>query len=75
MNTAESSMSLSGSNPKVPIRIDPRLLEVLVCPLTRSTLQYDEAAQELVSAAAYLAYPIKDGIPIMLPDEARKIGH
>ena len=54
-------------------RIDPRLLEILVCPLTKTTLEYDAARQELISRAAGLAYPIRDGIPIMLPDEARKI--
>ena len=51
--------------------IDPRLLELLVCPLTKTTLEYDAARQELISRAAKLAYPIRDGIPIMLPDEAR----
>jgi uncharacterized protein len=54
-------------------RIDPRLLEILVCPLTKSTLEYDATRQELVSRAAGLAYPIRDGIPIMLADEARRI--
>ena len=54
-------------------RIDPRLLEILVCPVTKSTLEYDAARQELVSRAARLAYPIRDGIPIMLPDEARPL--
>ncbi|MFM9890893.1 MAG: Trm112 family protein [Rickettsiales bacterium] len=53
--------------------IDPILLEILVCPVTKGRLTYDEIAQELVSAAAGLAYPIRDGIPIMLPEEARKI--
>lgn len=52
---------------------DPKLLEILVCPLTKSTLSYDAEKQELVSFQAKLAYPIRDGIPIMLPDEARKI--
>jgi len=52
-------------------RIDRRLLEILVCPLTKNTLEYDSARQELVSRGARLAYPIRDGIPIMLPDEAR----
>ena len=56
-----------------PTRIDPRLLEILVCPLTKTVLEYDAAAQELVSRAARLAYPIRDGIPIMLPEEARPI--
>jgi uncharacterized protein YbaR (Trm112 family) len=54
-------------------RTDPRLLELLVCPLTRDTLIYDAERQELVSRAAKLAYPIRDGVPIMLPDEARKL--
>ena len=53
--------------------IDPKLLELLVCPLTKSVLRYDAERQELVSSAARLAYPIRDGIPIMLPDEARAI--
>ena len=52
-------------------RIDRRLLEILVCPLTKNTLEYDSARQELISRGARLAYPIRDGIPIMLPDEAR----
>ena len=53
--------------------VDPKLLEILVCPLTKSALEYDAEKQELVSRAAKLAYPIRDGIPIMLPEEARKI--
>jgi uncharacterized protein YbaR (Trm112 family) len=53
--------------------IDPRLLEILVCPVTKTTLRYDAAAQELISEAAGLAFPIRDGIPIMLIDEARKL--
>ncbi|MGX1308341.1 uncharacterized protein YbaR (Trm112 family) [Amorphus suaedae] len=54
-------------------KIDPKLLEMLVCPLTKTTLEYDAANQELISRAAKLAYPIRDGIPIMLPDEARAL--
>ncbi|HWI25608.1 MAG TPA: Trm112 family protein [Stellaceae bacterium] len=54
--------------------IDPRLLEILVCPLTKGPLNYDRAAQELISLEAGLAYPIRDGIPIMLVDEARPLG-
>ncbi|HTJ03296.1 MAG TPA: Trm112 family protein [Methylovirgula sp.] len=54
-----------------PSRIDPRLLEILVCPLTKTTLEYDAVRQELISRPAKRAYPIRDGIPIMLPDEAR----
>jgi uncharacterized protein YbaR (Trm112 family) len=53
--------------------VDPRLLEVLVCPLTKAPLEYDRAADELISRKAGLAYPIRDGIPIMLPEEARKL--
>lgn len=54
-------------------RVDPKLLELLVCPLTKETLEYDSAKQELISRSAKLAYPIRDGIPIMLPDEARQL--
>ncbi|MCC0059134.1 MAG: Trm112 family protein [Hyphomicrobiaceae bacterium] len=53
--------------------VDPKLLEILVCPLTKTTLEYDESRQELISRAAGLAFPIRDGIPIMLPEEARKL--
>jgi uncharacterized protein YbaR (Trm112 family) len=62
--TAESS---------TPSPIDPRLLEILVCPLTKGPLEYDRAAGELISRQAGLAYPVRDGIPIMLVDEARKL--
>jgi len=54
-----------------PVEIDPKLLEILVCPLTKGPLRYDRTAKELISDKAGLAYPIRDGIPIMLPDEAR----
>jgi uncharacterized protein YbaR (Trm112 family) len=53
--------------------VDPKLLGILVCPLTKSTLEYDAARQELISRAAKLAYPIRDGIPIMLVEEARRL--
>ena len=53
--------------------VDPKLLEILVCPLTKGPLEFDSARQELISRSAKLAYPIRDGIPIMLPAEARKI--
>ncbi len=53
--------------------VDPKLLEILVCPLTKETLEYNAEAQELISKAARLAYPIRDGIPIMLPEEARTL--
>lgn len=56
-------------------RVDPKLLEMLVCPLTKSALSYDAEAQELISEQAGLAYPIRNGIPIMLADEARVLGH
>ncbi len=55
------------------VQVDPRLLEILVCPVTKGPLVYDRAAGELISHAAHLAYPIRDGIPIMLPDEARPL--
>jgi hypothetical protein len=55
------------------IDVDPRLLEVLVCPVTRGPLEYDRAKGELISRAAKLAYPIRDGVPIMLPEEAREL--
>ena len=54
-------------------QIDPKLLEILVCPLSKSPLRYDRDAQELISDQAGLAYPIRDGIPIMLVEEARQI--
>jgi uncharacterized protein YbaR (Trm112 family) len=54
--------------------VDPRLLEVLVCPVTHGPLTYDGAKGELVSKGARLAYPIRDGVPIMLPEEARELG-
>ncbi len=54
-------------------RLDPKLLEILVCPMTKSPLEYDAEAQELISRQAQLAYPIRDGIPIMLTDEARTL--
>jgi uncharacterized protein YbaR (Trm112 family) len=64
----------TSSPPERPERaIDPKLLEILVCPLTKSTLEYDAEKQELISRAAKLAYPIRDGIPIMLPEEARRL--
>ena len=53
--------------------VDPKLLEILVCPVTKATLRYDRARQELISLEAGLAYPIRDGIPIMLVDEARRL--
>ena len=62
MNESEASHS-----------VDPRLLEVLVCPVTKTPLRYDRERQELISEAARLAFPIRDGVPIMLPGEARRL--
>ncbi|MDJ0610942.1 MAG: Trm112 family protein [Kiloniellales bacterium] len=53
--------------------VDPKLLEILVCPITKAPLEYDAENQELISRQAKLAYPIRDGIPIMLADEARQL--
>jgi uncharacterized protein YbaR (Trm112 family) len=65
---------MSTSPPDRPVSsVDPKLLEILVCPLTKATLEYDAEKQELISRAAKLAYPIRDGIPIMLPEEARRL--
>ena len=61
------------TEPPVHAPVDPRLLEILVCPVTKQKLHYDRTRNELVSRAAGLAYPIRDGIPIMLPDEARPL--
>lgn len=63
-------------NPPVastPAAVDPQLLEILVCPVTKQALRYDREKGELISEAAGLAYPVRDGIPIMLPDQARKL--
>jgi len=59
--------------PRRQAPIDPRLLEILVCPLTKGPLEYDRENNELISRKAGLAYPVRDGIPIMLPEEARKL--
>ncbi|MEZ5926259.1 MAG: Trm112 family protein [Hyphomicrobiaceae bacterium] len=61
------------SEPGAASKADPKLLEILVCPLTKTRLEYDAARQELISRAAGLAYPIRDGVPVMLADEARKL--
>ena len=62
------------SNQKNQVDVDPRLLDVLVCPLTRSALHYDRARQELISQQARKAFPVRDGVPIMLGEEARDLG-
>jgi uncharacterized protein len=65
---------MSNTAPERPAgSVDPKLLEILVCPLTKGPLHYDAEKQELISRAAKLAYPIRDGIPIMLPEEARRL--
>ena len=64
---------MSEPAPTPSAEIDPRLLEVLVCPVTHGRLDYDRARGELVSRSARLAYPIRDGVPIMLPEEAREL--
>ncbi len=65
---------MSTAVPAAPdIEVDPRLLEILVCPLTRGPLEYDREKGELISKGARLAYPIRDGVPIMLPEEAREL--
>ncbi len=56
-----------------PAPVDPKLLEILVCPMTKGPLIYDREAGELISRSAQLAYPIRDGIPVMLPEEARPL--
>jgi hypothetical protein len=66
-------MSETPEAPRRAVPIDPRLLEILVCPLTKGSLEYDRENSELISRKAGLAYPVRDGIPIMLPEEARKI--
>jgi uncharacterized protein YbaR (Trm112 family) len=66
---------MSAETPKPPAgeRVDPKLLELLVCPLTKGPLTYDEAAQELISLKARLAFPIKNGVPLLTVDAARNI--
>lgn len=66
-------MSTDETTVAEPHRVDRKLLELLVCPLTKRPLEYDAERQELISRAARLAYPIRDGIPVMLPEEARQL--
>ncbi len=72
--TPEDAETVTGASGK-PRRtsVDPKLLEILVCPVTRGPLDYDREAQELISKQARLAYPIREGVPIMLPEEARSL--
>jgi len=69
----QSQESAVSHSPRPGHVVDPKLLEILVCPLTKGPLDYDPQRQELISRAARLAYPIRDGIPIMLADEARPL--
>jgi len=71
--TSENTMTTTPPTEPPAASIDPKLLEILVCPLTKTTLEYDPVRQELISRKAKLAYPIRDGIPIMLPEEARRL--
>jgi uncharacterized protein len=66
-------MSTGTTDTNRSLGVDPKMLELLVCPVTKGPLEYDAVRQELVSVSAKLAYPIRDGIPIMLADEARKL--
>ena len=73
MTDPADSTDSAESTERGPAPVDPRLLDLLVCPLTKGPLRYDRARQELISEQAGLAYPIRDGIPIMLVDEARPL--
>ena len=64
---------MTDTHPEPATEVDPRLLEVLVCPLTKGPLEYDRARGELISRSARLAYPVRDGVPVMLADEARDL--
>ena len=66
-------LAMNSSSDRPASAVDPKLLEILVCPLTKGPLEYDSEKQELISRSAKLAYPIRDGIPIMLPEEARQL--
>jgi len=66
-------MSSNSPTDRPPDSVDPKLLEILVCPVTKGPLEYDASRQELISRKAKLAFPIRDGIPIMLADEARRL--
>jgi uncharacterized protein len=65
---------MSEHDTSAPRPVDPKLLEILVCPVSRGRLEYDRQANELISREAGLAYPIREGVPVMLPEEARETG-
>ena len=67
------TMTAAAATKDFNMAVDPKLLEILVCPVTKTTLRYDAEKAELISDAAKLAYPIRDGVPIMIPAEARKL--
>jgi uncharacterized protein YbaR (Trm112 family) len=69
----EVEIAMTPASDRPATAVDPKLLEILVCPLTKGPLEYDADKQELISRSAKLAYPIRDGIPIMLPEEARHL--
>jgi uncharacterized protein YbaR (Trm112 family) len=70
---AQKQHSMEQRKPSPDGGTDPKLLEILVCPLTKTNLEYDATTHELISRAAKLAYPIRNGVPIMLPEEARRL--
>lgn len=70
LETAKAERTLAAEAPKA---VDPKVLEFLVCPVTKQTLIYDAKAGELISKAAGLAFPVRDGVPVMLPEEARRL--
>jgi uncharacterized protein YbaR (Trm112 family) len=71
---SEPDLPAAAQSTASEVEVDPRLLEILVCPVTHGVLEYDRAKGELISRSARLAYPIRDGVPIMLPEEARELG-
>ena len=73
MTDADPSSPQTTQPAALEVEVDPRLLEVLVCPVTHGPLEFDRAKGELISRSARLAYPIRDGVPIMLPEEARDL--
>jgi uncharacterized protein len=73
MSKTDVTNDANNADGRRSLGVDTKLLELLVCPVTKGPLDYDAVRQELVSKSAKLAYPLRDGIPIMLPDEARRL--